>query len=184
MSQDWSDVNYSSPRRAAGAWKTPDRRRFDYAIGFAGPARARLEECHEVDKLPMPNGVVPDFPEARAAFGRAMWLAPASAGWTRSRRRRARSWARAPASNLELEAAQQGLDWEENLDQLAREKEAFESRGLRRRPLAGADDEAATTAAPAGQGRRPISRRRATNEPAPLPAAGLASSACRWPCTH
>ena len=73
VSQDWSDVNYSSARGALlEAWKTLDRRRFDYAIGFASPVRgAWLEECHEVDKLPMPNGSVPDFPEARAAFGRA-----------------------------------------------------------------------------------------------------------------
>ena len=133
VSQDWSDVNYSSARGALlEAWKTLDRRRIDFAIGFAGPVRsAWLEECHEVDKLPMPNGVVPDFAEARGAFGRSMWLGP-GVGWMDpvAEKEGAIMGMGAGLSNLELEAAQQGLDWEENLDQLAREKEAFESRGL------------------------------------------------------
>lgn len=133
VSQDWSDVNYSSARGALlEAWKTLDRRRLDFAVGFAGPVRsAWLEECHEVDKLPMPSGVVPDYAEARGAFGRAMWLGP-GVGWMDPVAEKEGSimGMGAGLSNLELEAAQQGLDWEENLDQLAREKEAFESRGL------------------------------------------------------
>ena len=133
VSQDWSDVNYSSARGALlEAWKTLDRRRIDFSIGFARPLRsAWLEECHEVDKLPMPNGVIPDYAEARGAFGRAMWLGP-GIGWMDpvAEKEGAIMGMGAGLSNLELEAGVQGLDWEENLDQLAREKAAFESRGL------------------------------------------------------
>ena len=110
VSQDWSDVNYSSARGALlEAWKTLDRRRIDFAIGFAGPVRsAWLEECHEVDKLPMPNGVVPDFAEARGAFGRSMWLGP-GVGWMDpvAEKEGAIMGMGAGLSNLELEAAQQ-----------------------------------------------------------------------------
>src|SRR5260364_374396 len=38
LSQDWSDVNYSSARAALlEAWKTLTRRRLDFAYGFAQP---------------------------------------------------------------------------------------------------------------------------------------------------
>jgi capsid protein len=38
LTQDWSDVNYSSARSAMlEAWKTLTRRRTDFASGFAQP---------------------------------------------------------------------------------------------------------------------------------------------------
>ena len=114
------------------AWKTMDRRRLDFAVGFAGPIRsAWLEECHEVDKLPMPSGVVPNYPEARAAFGRARWLGPGR-GWIDpvAEREGAVLGMEAALSTLEDEAAEQDRDWEENLDQRKVELDAFKERGL------------------------------------------------------
>jgi lambda family phage portal protein len=132
VSNDWSDVNYSSARGAAlEAWKTLDRRKRSYGIGFAGRVRsAWLEECHEVDDLPMPRNA-PDFVECRSAYGRAKWLGPAR-GWLDpvAEKEGAVLGMEAGLSTLEAECADQNEDWEENLDQRARELEGFKRRGL------------------------------------------------------
>jgi len=132
VSQDWSDVNYSSARGALmEAWKTLDRRRDDFAVGFAAPIRgAWMEEAHEVDDLPLPAGA-PAFAEARSAYARALWLGPGR-GLIDSvaEREGAIMGMGSGLSTLEQEAAAQNVDWEENLDQLAREVEAFKARGL------------------------------------------------------
>lgn len=132
VSQDWSDVNYSSARGALlEAWKTMDRRRQDFAIGFAAPLRgAWLEECHEVEDLPLPSGA-PAFAEARGPYMRAMWLGPGR-GWIDpvAEREGAVLGMEAGLSTLEQESADQNLDWEETLDQRAREIEGFKRRGL------------------------------------------------------
>ncbi|WP_387693323.1 phage portal protein, partial [Photorhabdus sp. RM71S] len=49
VTQDWSDVNYSSSRSAMlEAWKTLTRRRADFSIGFAQPIlTAFIEEIHD-----------------------------------------------------------------------------------------------------------------------------------------
>ncbi|WP_146748318.1 MULTISPECIES: phage portal protein, partial [unclassified Photorhabdus] len=69
VTQDWSDVNYSSARSAMlEAWKTLTRRRADFSIGFAQPIlTAFIEEIHDIEDLPLPAGA-PDFLEARAAY--------------------------------------------------------------------------------------------------------------------
>lgn len=132
VSNNWSDVNYSSARGALlEAWKTLDRRRDNFAVGFASPIRsAVLEEIHEVEDLPLPKGA-PDFAEARAAYARAIWMGPAR-GWIdpTGEREGAVLGMEAGLSTLEQEAAAQGLDYIENLDQRRREKAAFEERGL------------------------------------------------------
>ena len=131
-SQDWSDVNYSSARGALlEAWKTLDRRRRDFGVGFAAPLRsAWLEEAHEVDDLPLPDGA-PAFAEFRSAYGRAMWLGPGR-GWIDPVAEREGSvlGMEAGLSTLEQECAEQDLDWEENLDQRKREMDGFKRRGL------------------------------------------------------
>jgi lambda family phage portal protein len=132
VSNDWSDVNYSSARGALlEAWKTLDRRRIEYGVGFAGRLRgAWLEESHEVDDLPLPNNA-PAFMECRAAYMRATWLGPGR-GWIDPVAEREGSvlGMEAGLSTLEMECADQDLDWEENLDQRARELAAFKARGL------------------------------------------------------
>ncbi|WP_295541065.1 phage portal protein [uncultured Pseudacidovorax sp.] len=132
VSQDWSDVNYSSARGALlEAWKTLDRRRTEFAIGFANPIRgAWLEEAHEIAELPLPKGA-PSFMECRTAYMRATWLGPGR-GWIDPVAEREGSvlGMEAGLSTLEMECADQDLDWEENLDQRARELAAFKKRGL------------------------------------------------------
>ncbi|MGL4860490.1 MAG: phage portal protein, partial [Enterobacteriaceae bacterium] len=81
LTQDWSDVNYSSARAAMlEAWKTLTRRRTDFATGFAQPILAAfIEELHSVEKLPLPAGA-PDFIDCRTEYTRANWMGPGR-GW-------------------------------------------------------------------------------------------------------
>lgn len=81
VSNDWSDVNYSSARGAMlEFWKTMTRRRDDFATGFAQPIfTAFVEEAHEIDRLPLPNGA-PEFLEFPDAYARAKWIGPGR-GW-------------------------------------------------------------------------------------------------------
>lgn len=133
LSQDWSDVNYSSARAALlEAWKTMTRRRDDFAIGFAQPIySAFLEEVMDVDNVPLPAGA-PAFADFRAAYSRARWMGPGR-GWIDpvAEREGAVIGMKSGLSTLEHECAENsGSDWEEVLDQRRREIEAFKERGL------------------------------------------------------
>ncbi|RJF82421.1 phage portal protein [Azospirillum cavernae] len=134
LSNDWSDVNYSSARAALlEAWKTLTRRRTDFAVGFGSPVYcAILEEMMEVDNLPMPSGVVPDYLDARGAYSRCRWMGPGR-GWIDpvAEKQGAVLGMDAALSTLEEECAENtGQDWEEVLDQRAREMQGFKERGL------------------------------------------------------
>ena len=150
LTNDWSDVNYSSARGALlEAWKTIGRRRHDFAKGFAGPIRACwLEESVEVDDYPWPGNQRPDFAPFRGALSRARWLGPAL-GWLDPVAEVQASVMRMSAglSTLEDEAAQQGLEWEEVLEQRKFEIARFEELGLDAPQWAGPE---------IGSGRRPI----------------------------
>lgn len=133
VSQDWSDVNYSSARAALlEAWKTMIRRRHDFAAGSAQPVwTAWVEEAFEVEDLPLPNGA-PDFIDCRHAYSRARWLGPGR-GWVDpvAEKEGAILGLAAGLSTLEDEVAEnEGRDYEEILDQQARERQAFIDRGL------------------------------------------------------
>ena len=136
VSNNWSDVNYSSARAAMlEAWKTLARRRHDFATGFAHPIRgAWLEEAMEVDRLPMPSGIVPTFMECRAAYGRCRWQGPGR-GWIDPKGEREGSILALDAglSTLEDEVAENGgADWEEVLDQRRHELDKMDELGLPR----------------------------------------------------
>lgn len=133
ITQDWSDVNYSSARSAMlEAWKTLVRRRDDFSAGFAQPIlTAFIEEVHDTQPLPLPAGA-PDFADARAAYCRARWMGPGR-GWVDpvSEKKGAILGMDAGLSTLEMEAAENaGEDWEEMLDQRSREIAAFKARGM------------------------------------------------------
>lgn len=133
VSNDWSDVNYSSARGALlEAWKTLKRRRDDFSIGFASPIRiAVLEEIMEADDLPLPRNA-PPFLAARHAYARCRWLGPGR-GWIDpvAEREGAILGMQGGISTLEDECAEsEGRDWEETLDQREVEQKAFEDRGL------------------------------------------------------
>ncbi|NHN83657.1 phage portal protein [Acetobacter musti] len=133
LSNDWSDVNYSSARGALlESWKTLTRRREDFQIGFVSPIRtALIEEMMEVDDLPLPRDA-PDFVEAKYAYARCRWLAPGR-GWIDpvAEKQGAILGMDAGLSTLEAECAiNEGADWEEHLDQRSIEVGAFKERGL------------------------------------------------------
>lgn len=133
VTQDWSDVNYSSARAAMlEAWKTLTRRRDDFATGTAQPvASAFVEEIHSIESLPLPSGA-PDFLEAKAAYCRARWMGPGR-GWVDpvAEKKGAILGLDAGLSTLEMEVAENaGEDWEEVMDQRKREIDACLERGL------------------------------------------------------
>lgn len=118
VTQDWSDVNYSSARSSLlEAWKTLTRRRDDFATGFAQPIlTAFVEEVHDNEDLPLPTNA-PDFVDARAAYSRARWMGPGR-GWVDpvAEKKGAILGLDAGLSTLEIEVGENvGEDWEETL---------------------------------------------------------------------
>lgn len=133
VSNNWSDVNYSSARGALlEAWKTLTRRRDEFTAHFCQPIFAAfLEELFDKDELPLPAGA-PDFMEMRGAYSRARWMGPGR-GWIDPVKEKEGSILGMDAglSTLENESADlAGEDWEETLDQRAREIKGFRDRGL------------------------------------------------------
>jgi lambda family phage portal protein len=139
VSNDWSDVNYSSARGAMlEAWKTLHRRRHDFAEGFAAPIRsAWMEEVFEIDELPLPKGA-PKFAECRGAYARCRWMGPGR-GWVDpvAEKQGAVMGMDAALSTLEDECAEQGLDYEEVLEQRAYELKRFDELKIPRPAWAG-----------------------------------------------
>ncbi|MBM6441873.1 hypothetical protein JNW93_14770, partial [Lacticaseibacillus rhamnosus] len=112
------------------AWMTMERRRASFVAGFSHQMYiAWLEESFDSDHYDLPRGA-PDFVSQRAAYGRARWIGPAK-GWVDPVAEREGAWLglEIGLSNLEDEAAEQGLDWLDNLDQLEQEKKAYQERG-------------------------------------------------------
>lgn len=133
ISQNWSEVNYSSYRAAMlEAWKTFHRRRVHFATGFAQPVfTAWLEEAFDTDDLPLPSGA-PDFLEYRSLYARAKWLGPGK-GYVDelAEKQGAILGMDASLSTLEDEVAElKGLDWREVLDQREIEIKEFDRRGI------------------------------------------------------
>jgi lambda family phage portal protein len=143
VSNNWSDVNYSSARSAAlEAQKTLVRRQRDFFVGFAAPVRnAVLEEMAMFDDLPMPAGVDLDhimFAESRAAFCRCDWVGPPQ-GWVNPIDERAGEILGMDSGMGTLEQAcyTQGVNWEDNLHQRAYEIKKFDELGIPRPEWAG-----------------------------------------------
>ena len=133
LTQDWSDVNYSSARSAMlEAWKTLTRRRDDFSNGFAQPiAVAFAEEMHDVEDVPLPAGA-PDFMDASSSYCRARWMGPGR-GWVDpvAEKKGAILSMEAGFSTLEMEVAENmGEDWEEMVDQRKYEIQRFEELGI------------------------------------------------------
>lgn len=132
ITQDWSKTNYSSARAALlESWKTLTRRNTEFKIGTANPMYAAwLHEAMSNGELPLPAGA-PDFIEARTAYARCNWLGVAR-GWVDpvKEKQGAILGMDAGLSTLQRECAEQGLDYEEVIDQRAREVELFKERGL------------------------------------------------------
>lgn len=132
LSQDWSDVNYSSARASMlEAWKTMNRRRDGFAKGFSTPIYASfLEECMDKNELPLPPGAT-SFAEMRSSYAACKWLGPAR-GWVdpvAEKKGSVLGMANGLAT-LEDECAEQGKDYRDILDQQKIEQQARDERGL------------------------------------------------------
>lgn len=133
LSQDWSDVNYSSARASLlEAWKTLSRRRDEFSMGFAQPVfSAFLEEVMDICDLPLPKNA-PEFVECKAAYSRCTWMGPGR-GWIDpvAEKQGAILGMNAGLSTLEQECAENiGQDWEEVLDQREREIAEYKKRNI------------------------------------------------------
>jgi lambda family phage portal protein len=132
LSGNWADATYSSARGALEeAWKTLGRRRMDFASGFAQPIfSCFVEESFDVDDLPLPSGA-PDFIECRQAYSAAKWVGPGRGMIDRSKETQGSQISmEAGLSTLESEAAEQGRNWEDILDQRAIEINRFKELGI------------------------------------------------------
>lgn len=128
LAKDFSKVNYSSARAALlEAWRFFMGRRNWLAAGWMQPCyELWLEEAisrGEVD--------APDYYDNKAAYARAKWIGPGR-GWVDPLKeaQAARERMDGMLSTLEKECAEQGLDWREVLEQIAREKALMEELDL------------------------------------------------------
>jgi lambda family phage portal protein len=133
VSSNYKGSSYSSARQSLlEAWRTVTRRRADFGTGFCSPVfGCLLEEMIDRGEVPLPAGA-PDFAEARAEYARCRWMGPGR-GWIDPTKEPEGSKMKIAAglSTLEREAAENdGLDWEEVLDQRALEEQAVKDRGL------------------------------------------------------
>ena len=132
LTNDWSKVNYSSARAALlEIWRGFTTRRTSFTQRFCTPIFAAwFEEAVDMGTIELPKGA-PDFYEARAAWTRCRWIGPAR-GWVDPVKEAQAAMMRIEGqiSTLENECAEQGGDWEEVQDQLAREKLRREQVGL------------------------------------------------------
>ena len=128
LMKDFSKTTYSSARAALlEAWRYFNARRNWFATYWANPVyELWLEEA-------VARGEVeaPDFYENKAAYCACRWIGDGR-GWVDPMKEAQASGERIRnnVSTLEREAAEQGLDWEEVLEQRAREEAFARSLGL------------------------------------------------------
>lgn len=148
---NWSRTNYSSARAAlVEVWRSVSRLTTQFVEQAVWPCYlAFLDEAIETGRIAVPPGV-PDLFEAPAAWLKARWLGPAR-GYIDPVKEAQAGQIRIETmtSTLERECAEQGLDVEEVLDQLAWEQDEIASRGLARTSVAGMMLVSAPTDAPA-----------------------------------
>lgn len=132
VTQDWSKTNYSSARAALlESWKTLTRRTHEFKVGTATPMYSCvLHEMMDLGELPLPRGA-PAFLEMRTAYSKCEWLG-VPRGWVDpvKEKQGAILGMDAGLSTLHRECAEQGLDYEEVIDQRAREIALFKEKGL------------------------------------------------------
>lgn len=126
--KDFSKTNYSSARAALlEAWRMFRSRREKLAAYWAQPCyELWLEEAINLGLIDAPG-----FYENRAAYCRSKWIGPGR-GWVDPVKEAQAAQIRMNIgiSSLEAECAEQGLDWEEVLEQRAREQQRMRELGL------------------------------------------------------
>jgi lambda family phage portal protein len=132
VSRDYSKTNYSSARASfAAAWKFMTGRSAFFATTFADPVYAMwLEEAIDRGEVELPKGA-PDFYEARSDWVACRWIGPGR-GWIDpvKEAQASRMKIDADLSTLEDESAEQGVDWEETLEQKVYENHRRKELGL------------------------------------------------------
>lgn len=130
---NWTKSNYSAARAASlSSWKTLMRRAGEFKTNFATPVYGNwLWEAMERGELPLPSGA-PEFLECRTAYSRCDWIGVAR-GWVDpvKEKQGAVLGMDAGLSTLKKECAEQGLDWEEVLQQRAIEIAQFKELGIK-----------------------------------------------------
>jgi lambda family phage portal protein len=121
LMKDFSKTTYSSARAAMlEAWRSFNRRRDWLGTMWLDPIYGLfLEELVNDGRIDAPG-----FYENRAAYLRCRWIGPGK-GWVDpvKEAQAARERISARVSTIEDECAEQGKDWEEVFEQLAREEE-------------------------------------------------------------
>ena len=131
-SLDWSQSNYSSSRGGiVEATKTVIADRFAFEARSITPIYlAVMEEAIDQGAVVLPDDG-PDLYDEPGAYLRARWIGPGR-GWIDPVKEGQAAQIRMDTmlSTLEREAAEQGLDWQEVIQQRAREREALAAAGL------------------------------------------------------
>ncbi len=132
LSNDFSKTNYSSMRGGLlEVWRGLYRRRKRIGGQFATPVFSLwLEEGFGRGDFSIPKGA-PDFWAAKPAWCRCNWIGDGR-GWVDPVKEAQAAQMRMDMgiSTLEAECAEQGRDWEETIEQRAREIKKFKELGL------------------------------------------------------
>lgn len=133
LTQDWSKTNYSSARAALlQAWKFLVARREAFITGFVNQIWALwLEDALSLGVVILPEGAV-RFWENPAAWCQSKWIGPGR-GWVDPVKEQSASRMRVEdgISTLRDECAEMGgRDWQEVVDQRARELKYMRERGI------------------------------------------------------
>jgi lambda family phage portal protein len=132
VSRDYSRTNYSSARSARlDQSKMIRRRRIEFGMNFCTPIYASvLEEWIELGLLPLPADA-PEFRFMRQAYSACTWRGP-GAGWVDPLKEAQASVLRMDCgiSTLQDESADQGYDWEDQVEKRAAAIKKFKELGL------------------------------------------------------
>ena len=134
VAMDWSRTNYSSARAALNeVWRRIHTIHHVFVERAVMPVYyGVMEEAHDRGYL-KPEPGMPAFWDNPHAWLCARWIGPARGYVDPTKEAEAASLRMAGLiSNLERECAEQGIDWEDNLDQIQMEEEELTERGLSR----------------------------------------------------
>jgi lambda family phage portal protein len=166
LAMDWSQTNYSSARAALNeVWRTIRRMQAVFAEQLVQPMYfAWLMEAFDKGFVGSPAGA-PGFWDMPEAWCQARWIGPGR-GYVDPVKEAEASSLRMMnmTSTLQDECADQGADYEQTLDQIAREESDLKDRGLTRLSLVAAlnqnkgpkpdSEEATGPAGPGGEDKR------------------------------
>ncbi len=132
LSNDWANVNYSSARAALiEIWRTIDANRKRFTRRFCTPIyQAVIWEAVVRGMITLPPGA-PDFVTNLAHYTRCRWIGPGR-GWVDPVKEATGAQMRTAAylTDLETEAAEQGEDVFENMENMARIMEEAKRLGV------------------------------------------------------